>query len=124
MLHGLAGAHDAHAADLALELDALVGAAGGRGHGVRDHGKVVEPLLDEQADDAVAVEDEVAADGGLVTDHARGALVVRMRDCDWGYSWWVRGWKGAGGRRFHVLDGQAATPRGGSRIGYMELVHI
>lgn len=35
-----------------------------------DGGEVVEALLDEETDDSVGVEDEVAAVGPLVTDNA------------------------------------------------------
>ncbi len=35
-----------------------------------DRGQVVETLLDQEADDAVGVEDEVASVGVLVTDFA------------------------------------------------------
>ena len=36
---------------------------------MRDHGEMVEAFFDEEADDAVAVEDEVGACGGFVADH-------------------------------------------------------
>lgn len=35
-----------------------------------DGGEVVEALLDEETDDSVGIEDEVAAIGPLVTDNA------------------------------------------------------
>lgn len=44
-----------------------------------DGGEVVEAFLDEEADDAVGVEDEVAAGGGVVADDAgvfRNKLVI------------------------------------------------
>ena len=72
LLHGLAGTHDGHAADLPLEGQSLVGAADGGRHGAGDCGEVVEALLDQEADDAVGVEDEVPSVRVLVTDDAGG----------------------------------------------------
>jgi hypothetical protein len=37
-----------------------------------DDGEVVQAFFDKQADDAVAVEDEVCAAGFVVADHAVG----------------------------------------------------
>lgn len=69
LLHRLARAHDADAADLALELDARVLLAHGRGHRVRHHGEVVQAFLDEEPDDPVGVEDEVGPLRVFVPDH-------------------------------------------------------
>jgi len=38
-------------------------------HGLGDYGEMVETLFDEETDDAVGVEDEVAAVGVFVADH-------------------------------------------------------
>lgn len=59
LLHGLASPHDGHAADLALEHEAGIGAAHGSGDGVLDRGEVVQPFFDEQPDDTVRVEYEI-----------------------------------------------------------------
>lgn len=76
LLHGLTGTHDGDAADLALEHEAVVGAADGGGDGVLDDGEVVEPLLDEQADDPVGVEDEVGPFRLLAADHSASLASV------------------------------------------------
>ena len=70
LLHRLAGTHDRHAADLALELDAIVCPTHRRGDHVLLDGQVVQALLDEQANDAVGMEDEVGAVCVLVADDA------------------------------------------------------
>jgi hypothetical protein len=71
LFHALAGAHNGNAADFALEAHAGVGLAGhGGGDGGGDDGEVVQAFFDEEADDAVGVEDEVSAVGAFVTDHA------------------------------------------------------
>ena len=76
LLHGLAGTHDRHAADLALEGQTIVGATDGGRHGAGHCGEVVEALLDEEADDAVRVEDEVPSVRIFVTDDAGGMLAL------------------------------------------------
>jgi hypothetical protein len=68
LLHGLASPHDGHAADLALEYQAIVGAPNGGRDCVLNGGEVVEALFHQQTDDPVGVEDEVSALGLLVTD--------------------------------------------------------
>jgi hypothetical protein len=73
LLHGLAGAHDGHAADLALERQPLVRSPDGRRDGVLDRRQVVEPFLDQQADDAVGVEDKVPALRVFAADDAGGS---------------------------------------------------
>ena len=72
MLHALAGTHDRDAADFAFEGYAGVGAADGGGDGAGGDGEVVQAFFDEEADDAVGVEDEVGAGAGRVADHAGG----------------------------------------------------
>lgn len=71
LLHGLAGPHDGHTANLALEDEAIVGAPDGGRHRVLNRGQVVEALLYEQTDDPVGVEDEVPALRLLVADDPR-----------------------------------------------------
>lgn len=70
LFHSLAGTHDGNATDLALELNACIGAADRGGDGVLDDGKMVETFFDEETDDPVGVEDEICAIGGLRADHA------------------------------------------------------
>lgn len=69
LLHGLAGAHDRHATDLALEHETVIRVADGGRDGVLDSGEVVQPFLHEESDDAIRVEDEVRPVGVFVTDH-------------------------------------------------------
>ena len=81
LLHRLAGTHDRHAADLALELDTIVRSTHGRGDHVLLDGQVVQALLDKQANNAVGVEDEVGAVCVLVADDAmeRKDMLVDVR---------------------------------------------
>ena len=59
-----------------FELDSVVGAAcNRRGHRVWKHWEVVERFFYEETVDAVAVEDEVAAVGVLISYHATGPTV-------------------------------------------------
>lgn len=46
-------------------------------HGLRHDGEVVQALLDEQADDAVRVEQKIAARGVLVADDGVERLKLR-----------------------------------------------
>lgn len=74
MLHAFSRTHDGHAADLAFEFDACVGSSYGRGNFLLHDRKMVQAFFDEQADDTVAVEDEVCATGFVVADHAVGMV--------------------------------------------------
>lgn len=74
LLHGFAGAHDTHATDLALEGEAVIVLARWGDHSVRHGGQMVQPLLDEEPDDAVRVEDEVAPVRAVITDLAIDCL--------------------------------------------------
>jgi hypothetical protein len=69
LLHALAGAHDGDTADLALELDTGVGSTYWRGDLVPNYGKMVQAFLDQQPNDAVAVEDEVCSACLVIADH-------------------------------------------------------
>lgn len=69
LFHGLARAHDANTADLALELDTSIWAADWSGNLLLNNREMVEAFLDEQANDAVGVKDEVCAVGVAVSDH-------------------------------------------------------
>lgn len=68
LLHRLASTHDRHAANLALEFDAIVCPTYRRSDHVLLDGQVVQALLYEQANNAVGVEDEVGAVCVLVAD--------------------------------------------------------
>ena len=72
LLHCFARTHDRDAADFALEFDAGICAAYGCCYSVGEDGKVVESFLDQEAVDAVAVEDEVGAGRVFVADHSVG----------------------------------------------------
>lgn len=87
LLHRLASAHNADAADLALEHKSIVGAPNRGRYGVRDGREVVQALLDEQPYDSVRVEDEVAALRIPVTDHAVPSIELAP---------WIRGCAGLG----------------------------
>ena len=79
LLHGLASAHDGHAADLALKLKAIVRLPNRRGHRLLNHGQVVQSLLDEKTNNAVRVENEVGPLRVLISDHAATRDVSRAR---------------------------------------------
>lgn len=79
LLHGLTSAHDGHAADLALELKAIVRLPNRRGHCLLDHGQVVQALLHKKPNDAVRVENEVGPLRVLVSDHAATRDVSRAQ---------------------------------------------
>jgi hypothetical protein len=74
LLHGLARAHDGHAADLALEGEAIIGAPDRRRDRVLDGRQVVQALLDQETDNAVGVEDEVSALRLLVADDSAAGV--------------------------------------------------
>jgi len=71
-LEALSGAHDRHAADLALELQSIVGMAYRGLDSGGDSREVVQAFLDQKTNDAVGVEDEVCTSRLLVADDAVG----------------------------------------------------
>lgn len=76
-LHRLAGTEDAYTTDPALKRHAVVGQARRCLDRVLERGQVVEPLLDEEPDDAVAVEDEVGARRPFVPDDRQERIQLR-----------------------------------------------
>jgi len=62
-LHALASANDANATELGRELHAVVVVTGGRRDGLLLEREAVEALLDQQADQAIGVEDELVPIG-------------------------------------------------------------
>lgn len=77
MLHGFAGAHDRHATDFAFEFHSGVGPSDRCCDGVGQYWQMIEGFLDQEAVDAVAVENEVGPIGVLVADHAGTLSVYR-----------------------------------------------
>ena len=77
MLHGLAGTHDRNTADVACELDALVGRAQWGGDLVRLDRQMVQSFFDQQPDDSVRVEYEVCTIRSDIANLAvRGSMLV------------------------------------------------
>jgi hypothetical protein len=71
LLHRLARSHDGHAANLTLEPHPNIIFPNRRGHGVGDNWEVVEAFFNQEANNAVRVEDEIGPLGVLVPDHGQ-----------------------------------------------------
>lgn len=92
----LSSSQDRHATYLALKPDAIVQSPSGSLYGLGHDGEVVEALFDEETDDAVGVEEKIAAAGVLVPDD-------RVQSLELGCLWegedggWQRGGRGLRG---------------------------